>query len=138
MAEQENIQVAQQIFGLLREGKIDELLNLFTEDAVWSEPGPPDILPTAGSFHGHSGLRDLFQRMRAGDTEPVGPFTPPQIVAQGDKVIMLGHRGARVKATGRSWEDDWVLAFTFQNNKIKEVRAYNDTAARIAAYRGNG
>jgi ketosteroid isomerase-like protein len=137
MAEQENVQAVQQIFGLMREGKIDELLNLFTDDAVWSEPGPSDVLPTAGAFQGRGGLKELFGRMGAGDTEPVGGFTPPQTVSQGDRVIMLGHRGARVKATDRSWEDDWVLAFTFEGPKIKTVQAYNDTAARIAAYKGS-
>ena len=134
MAEQENIQTAGGVFPLLMQGKIDELLNLFTPDGSWTEPGPQGVLPSAGAFRGHEGLKKLFGRMANEGTEPVGGFTPPAIVAQGDKVAMFGHRGAKVKATGKTWEDDWVLLFTFQGSKIQSIQAYNDTAARVAAF----
>lgn len=134
MAEQDNIRTAEQVFPLMFQGKIDELLALFTPDAVWSEPGPSDILPLAGSFGGEGGLRGFFDTMVQQGTEPIGEPRTPVYVAQGDRVAVFGHRGARVTATGKTWEDDWVLLYVFEGDKIKSVQAFNDTAARVAAY----
>ena len=34
---------------------------------------------------------------------------------------------ARVKATNRTFEGHWVMAFTFRNARVTNIREYNDT-----------
>ncbi len=43
----------------------------------------------------------------------------------------------RVKATGRSYETDWVHVFTLREGAVAEFREYADTAAVAEAFRGS-
>jgi uncharacterized protein len=50
-----------------------------------------------------------------------------EFVAQGDRVLVVGFDRARVKATNRTYEGHWVMAFTVRNGKATNVREYIDT-----------
>ena len=56
-------------------------------------------------------------------------------IAQGDKVVVLGHERQRVKATGLTVENDFAMVFTIRDGKIARFRNYEDTAAVAAAHR---
>jgi len=42
-------------------------------------------------------------------------------------------RLTRVKATNRTFEDDWVFAITVRNGKVTDIREYIDTLALARA-----
>jgi ketosteroid isomerase-like protein len=42
------------------DGEFDSVTAIFADDIVWSSPGAPNRLPTAGVWHGLSGVRKFF------------------------------------------------------------------------------
>jgi hypothetical protein len=93
----------------------------------WIIPGE---WPLAGTYRGHAGVADLFQRA----SETVETSTEPrEFVAQGDRVLVVGFSKGRVKATNRTFEDHWVFACTVRNGKVTNIREYIDTLALARA-----
>jgi ketosteroid isomerase-like protein len=57
---------------------------------------------------------------------------PPEFIAQGDRVLVVGVATGRIKAT-KTFEDRWVFAITVRNGKLTNVREYVDTQALARA-----
>jgi len=49
------------------------------------------------------------------DTQEVQHFDPREFIAQGDKVVALGHYAWLVKSTGREFGGDFAHVFTVHN-----------------------
>ena len=64
----------------------------------------------------------------------VQDFQPREFVADGDRVVVFGWERAKVKATNRTIELDWIMAFTVRNGKVSKFREYTDTKAVADAY----
>jgi hypothetical protein len=58
---------------------------------------------------------------------------PPEFVAQGDRVLVVGFAKGKVKATNRTFEDHFVFAITVRNGKLTNIREYVDTQALARA-----
>jgi ketosteroid isomerase-like protein len=58
---------------------------------------------------------------------------PPEFVAQGDRVLVVGFARGKVKATNRTFEDHFVFAITVRNGKLTNIREYVDTQALARA-----
>jgi hypothetical protein len=125
MSEQENVQVAQKLFQLILSRDLAATATLCTEDFVLVSPGPKELLPWAGEYHGPQGLAQYFGAMAQG-LEQTG-MTLDGLIAQGDKVAAQGHHHARVRATGKSYDLSWVQIWTFREGKIASMRSYHDT-----------
>ena len=65
-------------------------------------------------------------------TSPV-ETTPPEFVAQGDRVMVVGVATGKIKATNKPFKDDWVFAITVRNGKVAKIREYIDTQALARA-----
>ena len=59
---------------------------------------------------------------------------PPEFVAQDGRVLVVGFATGRVKATNRTFEDNWVFAITVRNGKVTNIREYIDTLALARAF----
>jgi len=127
----ESVVVAKRLYTLFGAGDIPGVIGLFADDALWIEPGPPDKLAWAGTFQGHTGIREFFARVA--ETLDVLEFTTHETVAQGKHVVVFGREVSRVKATAKSFTSDFVHHYTVENGKIRSLRFYHDTAAMIAA-----
>lgn len=94
----------------------------------------PEIegVPLAGKRTGRDGVREFFATL-ARDQEVI-EFEPREFVAQGDKVVSLGHYQWRVKDTGRDFASDFAHVFTIRDGKVTGFREYFDSAAVAAAY----
>lgn len=134
MNEQENMRVVEQVYTAFGRGDIPVILNMLAENIDWLYPGPADI-PYAGRHRGREQVAQFFATI--GQTAEVEQFEPQEFTAQGDKVVVLGHERARAKPTGRSWETNWADVFTLREGKIMRIRGYYDTAAKVAAFRGD-
>jgi uncharacterized protein len=58
---------------------------------------------------------------------------PREFVAQGDRVLVVGFAKGRIKATERTFEDDWIFAITVRDGKLTKIREYVDTQALARA-----
>ena len=129
MSTQENVQIVKDFFAALGRGDKQGLLALSAEDIEWIIPG--EDWPLAGTHRGHSGLADLLQK--ASDTLETSYPEPPEFVAQGDRVLVVGFAKGRITSTKRTFEDHWVFAITVRNGKLTNIREYIDTQALARA-----
>lgn len=128
MSIQENIQVVKDFFAAIGGGDRQGLLALCAEDFEWIIPG--EDWPLAGTYRGHAGLADVLQKACA---ELETSMEPPEFVAQGDRVLVVGFATGKVKATNRTFEDHFVFAITVRNGKLTNIREYVDTQALARA-----
>lgn len=131
MSEPENTATVQQSYHNFKTGNIQALLDQMSEDVTWQLP-EIEFVPLAGKRDGRYAVREFFA-MVARDQE-VLEFEPREFVAQGDKVVSLGHYKWRVKDTGREFASDFVHIFTVRDGKIVAFREHFDTAVVAVAY----
>jgi uncharacterized protein len=124
-----NVQIVKDFWAALGRGDQQGLLALSAEDIEWVIPG--EDWPLGGTHRGHAGLADLLQK--ASDTLETSYPRPPEFVAQGDRVLVIGFATGRVIATNKTFEDDWVFAITVRNGKLTHIREYIDTQALARA-----
>ena len=129
MSIQENVQIVKDAFAAIGRGDKQGLLALSAEDIEWIIPG--EDWPLAGTHRGHAGLAATL-RKASEEVEMTYP-KPPEFVAQGDRVLVVGFATGRIKATNRTFEDHWVFAFTIRNGKVTNIREYIDTQALARA-----
>ena len=128
MSIEKNIQTVKDFFAALGRGDRAALLALADDDIEWIIPGQD--WPLAGTRHGHAGLTDLLEtasRSLETSTEP------REFVAQGDRVLVVGFARGRIKATGKTFEDDWIFAITVRDGRLNSIREYIDTQALARA-----
>jgi len=63
---------------------------------------------------------------------------PPEFVAQGDRVLVVGFTRGKIKATNRTFEDHFVFAITVRNGRPTNIREYVDTQALARASEMDG
>lgn len=134
MNEEESVEFVKQGFAALGEGDIKTLLDGFTEDVEIYNPGPKDIIPYAGTYRGQEEAVQYFKSL--GEAQEFKRFEPREFIAQGDKVAVVGYEETNVRATGRSFELDWVIVFTFRDDKIASIHIYEDTIGKVEAFKG--
>lgn len=134
MAEQENVQVVQDAFAAFGSGDIPAVLKMLSPDIRWRASGPPEILPWAGVFQGPEQVGNFFAGLDSAVT--FQKFEPQEFIAQGDWVVVLGQSEEKLKANGQVVKPDWVMVFKLRNGKIADYQYLDDTAAWVAAIRG--
>jgi hypothetical protein len=133
MNQQQALQVAKDSFAAVGRGDIPGLLTTLTDDVEWVVPGP-SIVPMTGHHRGKEGVSRYYALLK--EKLDVLQFEPREFYTQGDTVTVLGFFRGRVKATDRVYESEWALVYTVRDGKIARCREYYDTAAQVAAFRG--
>ena len=123
MSIEDNVRTVKAFFAAMGGGDKEALLALAAEDIEWIVPG--EGWPLAGTHRGHDGLTDLLQTASK-ELETSFPV-PPEYVAQGDRVLVVGSAEGTIKATGKVWVDHWVFAITVRDGKLANIREYIDT-----------
>src|SRR3989442_13468118 len=131
MSEQENVGVVQQTYNYFKEGNIQALLDALPDSVTWQLPEIEGV-PFAGKRTGRESVREFFVGVEA--NQETLEFTPRELVAQGDKVVSLGHYRWRVKTTGREYSSDFAHVFTVRDGQITGIHEYTDTASAARAY----
>jgi len=131
MSEQENTILVQHVYENLKVGDIKALLNLLSDSIEWELPEIENV-PFAGKHRGHEQMGQFFASLV--DAQEVQHFDPSEFIAQGDKVVALGHYAWRVKSTGREFGGNFAHVFTVHDGKVVRFHEYMDTAAAAAAH----
>ena len=133
MSAQENVETVKKFFAALGSGDTRGLLAVAAEDIEWIIPGRD--WPLAGTRRGHAGLTDFLQK--ASETVETSFPKPPEFVAQGDRVLVVGVATGKIKATNKPFKDDWVFDITVRDGKVMNIREYIDTQALARASQMN-
>ncbi len=129
MSIEENVQVVKDFFAAIGSADKQRLLALVAEEIEWIIPG--EDWPLAGTHRGHAGVNHLLQKAK--ETLETSYPKPPEFVAQGDRVLVVGVATGKIKATNRTFEDHWVFDITVRNSKLTNIREYVDTQALARA-----
>lgn len=133
MSEAQNTKVVQDAYAAFGRGDIPALLGYMTDDVQWQPViGTGKHVPFAGERRGKAAVAEFFKIV--GETEDFQQFEPREFVAQGDKVVALGHYRAMTKSTGRTFDSPFVMVFTLRDGKVAAFREFTDSAAVNAAF----
>jgi uncharacterized protein len=129
MSIEENVQLVKNFFAAMGSDDKQALLALSTEDIEWIVPG--EDWPLAGTHRGHTGLAAVLQKASE-EVEMTYP-KPPEFVAQGDRVLVVGVAKGKIKATNKAFKDEWVFDITVRDGKLTRIQEYIDTQALARA-----
>jgi uncharacterized protein len=129
MSIEKNVQVVKDFFAAIGSYNEHDLLALVSEDIEWIIPG--DGWPLAGTHRGHEELAAVLEKASE-EVEMTYP-EPPEFVAQGDRVLVVGVATGKIKATNKPFKDNWVFDITVRNGKVTKIREYIDTQALARA-----
>jgi hypothetical protein len=124
MTPQENIRAAQKAYDDFKRGDIAAVLEAVDDSIQWTNPGDSSIA-TAGTRRGKAEVAEFFKIVA--DTWIFNTFEPREFVAQGDRVVAIGHYDATGRHTGGKVSADWVMVWRFRNGKAIEFQEYTDT-----------
>jgi ketosteroid isomerase-like protein len=129
MSIEKNVQIVKEFLAALGRRDQQGMLAMAAEDIEWIIPG--EDWPLAGTHRGHAGLADVLQK--ANETVETSYPEPPEFIAQGDRVLVVGFATGRIKATNKPFKDDWVFDVTVRDGKVTKIREYIDTQAMARA-----
>ena len=132
MSKRENTQLVQQAYRDFQSRDIPALLDALSEDVEWVVPEVEGV-PGRGTWRGPEQVGEFFRILS--DTQESRQLELREIVAQGDKVVVLGHYAWHVKATGKVWESDFAHVCSVHDGKVTRFQEYTDTAALGDAFR---
>ena len=129
-----NAHVAGDLYAAFARRDLATVLAVLDPDVVWSEPDNP-INPAGGTRHGHAGFME-WARL-GNNAEEIVSLEPRRFLADGDMVAVVGHTQCRVRATGKSYETDFVHLITFTDGRIVKFQELFDTYAAAEAFRAS-
>ena len=131
MNDHTNVEVIQQLHDAFVRRDTQAILDLQAEDTEWSAAGPADRIPWAEPRRGRAGVVE-FLKVRS-ECLKVESFADLEFLAQGDKVVVLGHQKGTSVASGKPFDMEFVQVWTLREAKITKLRSYFDTAHMIDA-----
>jgi ketosteroid isomerase-like protein len=129
MSIEENVQIVKDFFAAMGSYNEHDLLALAAEDIEWIIPG--EGWPLAGTHRGHAELAAVLKK--ASEEVEMKYQKPPEFVAQGDRVLVVGVAMGKIKATNKPFKDEWVFDITVRDGKVTHIREYIDTQALARA-----
>jgi len=131
--EAENTKVVQDAYAAFGRGDIPALLGYMSDDVQWRPViGTAKHVPFSGERRGKANVAEFFKQVS--ESEDFQQFEPREFVAQGDKVVALGHYRAVAKPTGKSFESDFVMVFTLRGGRVVAFQEFTDSAGINAAF----
>jgi hypothetical protein len=134
VAEEETAYIARQLLNDIGSGaEPDQIAALFSMDVQFEIPGDVGALPWIGRWTGREavsefirGTRRLIERVR---------FNVEAILADRDRVVIVGDLASKVVTTGKTIESPFALILTVSEGKITRFQMLEDSFAVSAAAR---
>src|SRR5262245_26391388 len=131
MTESANTQLVRRMYEHFKTGDIESFLRSLADNVDWTLPAMENV-PFSGDWRGREEVRRFFGILA--DVQDALEFEPEEFIAQGTRVVGLGHFAFRIRATGRIARARWAHVWTVNGNEIVSCREYTDTAAVIGAH----
>jgi ketosteroid isomerase-like protein len=132
MQEAQNTTVVRDAYAAFLRGDAAAVLAVVDDAVIWKATiGANADVPTAGVRRGRAEVARFFQQVAEHIT--FSRFEPQSYVAQGDRVVALGHYTGRTSAGG-DFDSDFVMIFTLRNGRIVEFQEFLDVSQFNAAW----
>jgi len=131
MNEQANIEVIRSIYAAFNAADLTAVMSLIADDATWHNQGAANV-PYAGSYNGKTEIPRFFQAIAESTTG--GAVVAEEFIAQGERVVALGHYRATVRSTGAQIDCPVAHVFSVRGGKIVSWEGYSDTVQVAAAH----
>jgi ketosteroid isomerase-like protein len=128
---EQNIAVTQQSINEFLKGNIQGVLDLCTEEVNWTTYQNQDI-PFGKTYKGKAAAGQFFRDLA--DSVDFIVFTPEKFYADEDMVFVITHQAAKVKATGKTFDNQLLITFKITDGKIAEFFGYIDSADMEKAF----
>jgi uncharacterized protein len=125
----DNKQLIRRVYDAFQSGNVDGILQNLTDDFDWNAPGSA---PFSGFRHGRDQMREFFTEVRR--LVRFDQFDIDDIVAEGDKLVVIGRQRATVLETGRHFETPFAHIFKVRGDKLASGLALSDTEAAAACF----
>jgi ketosteroid isomerase-like protein len=132
MSAEDNVKTAKDGYAAFGRGDVPGILELLADDIEWISPGPPDVIPGAGTYRGKEAVGGFFAALA--EEADFQTFEPREFIAQGDQVVALIYSESTAKRTGRKVTDHAAHLWSFKDGKLARFEVFQDTAALVAAY----
>lgn len=99
-----NLQTIHDVYAAFGRSDVPGVVAMLTDDVRWSTPGPPDIIPYAGTRTGPAQVAEYFQAF--GGAVQTTAFEPRRFLADAELVVVLGHYTLRVVKTETVVDND--------------------------------
>lgn len=126
---QQNTAVVQRLYAGFATGDVEAVLAEMAPDIEWTEA---EGYPYAGVYAGPDAIvAGVFARLATEwqDYEA----KPDSYVAQGDRVVALGHYSGRYLETGKAFRAPFAHVWTLRDGKLVRFVQYTDTAVVMKA-----
>lgn len=121
MLEQQNVKAVQECYAAYGRKDLDQFFACMTPDIDWELTDVPGLAFT-GKRKGCAQIAEYFDQFD--EKLRIREFTPKEFIAQGDKVVVLGHSAWTAKATNIDLDSDWVHVFTLVDGRVSAFREY--------------
>ena len=128
-----NTQVVQNAYAAFARGDVQDILDSLTDDIDWKPVyGAGPHVPMAGHRSGKDAVREFFKLVA--EHMHFYTFEPREFIAQGEKVVTLGHYVGKSGTTGKPFASDFAMVFTLHHGKVVRFQEFTDSAQLNAAY----
>src|SRR5947209_5643081 len=114
----DNKQLLRRMYDAFGRDDIDAVLADMTDDFTWYSPG---AAPFAGHRTGIDQMREFFSE--SARWVQMDQFDADEILADGDRVVVLGRQRGTVRESGRRFETQWAHVYTVRNGKVAAGQA---------------
>ena len=128
----DNVTIVRDLYAAFSRGDVAALLGAMSPDVEWGEPDNP-FNPSAGTRRGHAGVLEWLRLGK--DAEEILALEPQTFIAQGDRVVVVGHTSCRVRRTAKIYNTDFVHVVTIAHGKVERFREFFDTFAAAEAFK---
>ena len=119
-------------YELFAAGRVEELLERFVTARSQLDNPLPAAVPFGGQYTGPQGFLAYFQQIVA--AIEIEQFVIDEVLADADRVVVLGRETSRSLKTGKRYSMSWVHTLTVRDGRVVHLHEYNDTAAMAAAF----
>ena len=132
---QKNIEAVQKLYAALGDQDVAAFLDCSVDDLVYVVPGPPNVLPWAGTMRGKPALKRWIET--AMSTIEFECFEPRQYLVSGETVVVLAWERYFPRASpDKVIENECAFVYTVRDGKLATCPSTSTPPCRWRCYNG--
>ena len=118
----EPLATVERMFAAFGAGDLDALIETVHPDSRWIYLGANPEL-TKAEFVGRASVRKFFETIL--ERLDITEFNTDEFIVDGDTVVVFGSEAGKVKATGKTFRNEWTQKYVVKDKQITRMAEYN-------------